>query len=239
MTTVDALAIFAHRDDAELCCGGTLAKLVRLGHRVGIVDLTQGEMGSRGSAATRAAEATTAAAVLGVQVRENLALPDAAITNTPETRAALANVIRRLAPRIVITHAPAGRHPDHRVTAQLVRDACFVGGLAKVAPELPPHRPLKILHAIAYREDQEKPTFVVDISDDFDTKLRAIQCYGSQFDGATQAGEVYPTGEPLYDVIRHQSAHYGSLIRRQYGEPFFTFETMLVDNPLTLDVFSM
>ena len=120
-----------------------------------------------------------------------------------------------------------------------MRDACFVGGLAKVAPELPPHRPLKILHAIAYREDQEKPTFVVDISDDFDTKLRAIQCYGSQFDGATQAGEVYPTGEPLYDVIRHQSAHYGSLIRRQYGEPFFTFETMLVDNPLTLDVFSM
>jgi bacillithiol biosynthesis deacetylase BshB1 len=236
---LDALAIFAHRDDAELTAGGTLAKLARLGHRVGILDLSQGEMGTRGSAATRAEEAGQAAALLGASLRENLALPDAGITNSAETRAQLANVIRRLRPRLVITHAPRGRHPDHKATAQLVRDACFVAGLAKVAPEHPPHRPLKILHAIAYREDGVKPTFVVDITDDFETKLRAIRCYGSQFDGATHAGELYPNGEPLYDLVRHQAAHYGSLIRCRYGEPFFTYETMKVEDPMSLDVASL
>lgn len=233
---LDALAIFAHRDDAELTAGGTLAKLSRLGHRVGILDLTQGEMGTRGSAATRAEEASRAATVLGAVLRENLELPDAGVTNTPETRAQLATVIRRLQPRLIITHAPRGRHPDHKAATQLVRDACFVGGLAKVAPEIPAHRPVKILHAIAYREDHVKPTFVVDISDDFETKLRAIQCFGSQFDDATQAGELYPNGEPLYDLVRHQAAHYGSLIRCRYGEPFFTFETMRVDDPMSLGV---
>jgi len=233
---LDALAVFAHRDDAELTAGGTLAKLARLGHRVGMLDLTEGEMGTRGSAATRADEASRSASVLGAAHRENLGLPDAGIVNTPETRARLANVIRRCTPRLVITHAPRGRHPDHKATVALVRDACFVAGLAKVAPEHPPHRPLKILHAIAYREDHVKPTFVVDISDDFETKLRAIQCFGSQFDGATQAGELYPNGEPLYDLVRHQAAHYGSLIRARYGEPFYTTETMRVDDPMSLDV---
>ena len=239
MPTVDILAIFAHRDDAELLAGGTLAKSARQGHRTAILDLTQGEMGTRGSAATRAAEAAAAAKALGVAVRENLELPDAAITNTPETRAAVASVIRRLKPRVVIAPAREGRHPDHHVTAQLVRDACFVAGLAKVAPEHPPHRPLKLLHALSFREDNEKPTFVVDISDDFESKLAAIKCYASQFDGAIQGGEVFPNGEPMYDIIRHQAAHYGSLIRCRYGEPFNTSETMRVDDLMSLEVSSL
>jgi bacillithiol biosynthesis deacetylase BshB1 len=238
MSTVDILAIFAHRDDAELNAGGTLAKMARQGSRTGILDLTQGEMGTRGSAATRAAEAAAAAKVLGVSVRENLELPDAGITNTPETRAAIAAVIRRLKPRVIIAPAQRGRHPDHHVTAQLVRDACFVAGLAKVAPELPPHRPLKLLHALSFREDHEKPTFVVNIADEFVTKLEAIKCYRSQFDGAIQGGEVFPNGEPLYDIIRHQAAHYGSLIRCMYGEPFYTSETMRVDDLMKLEVSS-
>ncbi len=237
--SLDALAIFAHRDDAELTCGGTLAKLARLGHRVGILDLTQGEMGTRGSAATRAEEASQSAAVLGVALRENLEFPDAGIVASLENRARLANVIRRHQPRLIFTHAPTGRHPDHTATTQLVRDACFVAGLAKVAPDQPPHRPLKILHAIAYREDNTKPTFVVDISDDFETKLRAIQCFASQFDDAVQAGELYPNGEPLYDLVRHQAVHYGSLIRCRYGEPFFTAETVRVDDPMSLEVSSL
>jgi bacillithiol biosynthesis deacetylase BshB1 len=236
MTTVDVLAVFAHRDDAELNCGGTLARLARQGHRTGILDLSQGEMGTRGSAALRAEEASHAAAVLNVTLRENLGLPDAAIVNTPETRTLLASALRRLRPQIVITHAPRGRHPDHKATQALVRDAAFLAGLAKVAPEHPPHRPRKILHAIAYREDNIKPTFVVDITEDFETKLAAIKCYGSQFDGATQSGEIYPNGEPLYDLVRHQAAHYGSLIRCQYGEPFYTHETMRVDDVLALEV---
>jgi bacillithiol biosynthesis deacetylase BshB1 len=244
MSTVDVLAIFAHRDDAELNAGGTLAKLARQGRRTGILDLTQGEMGTRGSAATRAAEAAKASTVLGVAVRENLEFPDAGVTNTPETRAALAAVIRRLRPRVVIAPARHGRHPDHHVTAQLVRDACFVSGLAKLAPERPPHpphpphRPLKLLHALSFREDHEKPTFVVDITDEFETKLAAIKCYASQFDGAIQGGEVFPNGEPLYDIIRHQAAHYGSLIRCRYGEPFYTTETMRVDDVMMLEVAS-
>lgn len=236
MSTVDVLAIFAHRDDAELNAGGTLARLARQGRRTGILDLTQGEMGTRGSAATRAAEAAEAAETLGVTIRENLGLPDAGITNTPETRRAVAAVIRRLTPQVVIAPAQRGRHPDHHVTAQLVRDACFVAGLAKIEPQHPPHRPRKLLHALSFREDHEKPTFVVDISDDFETKLAAIKAYSSQFDGAIQGGEAYPNGEPLYDIIRHQAAHYGSLVRCRYGEPYYTTETMRVDDLMSLEV---
>lgn len=236
MTDVDILAIAAHRDDVELICGGTLLKSARQGHRTAIIDLTAGETGTRGSASLRGEEAAAASEIMGVAVRENLGLPDAGLLNNPETRTILARAIRRLKPTIVIAPALAGRHPDHIVAGQLVRDACFVAGLAKIAPDLAPHRPRKIVHAITFREDYVKPTFVVDISDVFEEKMRAIRCYGSQFDGAVQAGEVYPTGEPLYEVIRHQSAHYGSLIRCRFGEPFHTPETMRVDDITTLEV---
>lgn len=235
MLPLDVLAIVPHPDDAELLCGGTLAKLARAGRRTGILDLTQGEMGTRGSVELRAAEAAAAAQVLGVAVRENLGLPDSGFENRPATRKALAMVLRRLRPQIVIAPAPRGRHPDHRIAAQLVRDACFMAGVRKVDAGTEPHRPRKLLYAITYREDYVKPTFVVDISADFATKLAAIACFASQFEGVTQAGEVYPTGEPLAEVIRHQSAHYGSLIRCAYGEPFWTHETMKVDDVMGLE----
>lgn len=235
-SAVDILAIAAHRDDIELTCGGTLIKAARRGQRTAIVDLTQGEMGTRGSAELRAAEASRAAEVLGVVARENLALPDAGIENTPATRAQLALLIRKFRPRIVIAPAAKGRHPDHRIASQLIRDACFVANLKKVEPAVPPHRPHKIVHCITYRQDFDKPTFVVDISAEFERKLEAIRCYGSQFEGATQAGEVYPTGDPLYEVVRQQAAYYGSLIRTRFGEPFFTYETMRVDDIAALEV---
>ena len=236
MQPIHVLAIAAHRDDVELTCGGTLIKAVKQGYRTAIIDLTQGETGTRGSARERAEEASRAAEVLGVEARENLGFPDAAITNTPETRAEVLRVIRRFAPRVVIAPAPGGRHPDHRVTAELVRDACFLAGLAKLEPGAAPHRPHKILHAMAYREDHIKPTFVVDISDEFEQKLRAVSCYESQFAGAMRAGEIQPNGEPLLDIVRHQAAHYGSLIRTRYGEPFYTTETMRVDDVVSLEV---
>ena len=233
---ITVLAVAAHRDDVELTCGGTLLRAAAAGHTTGILDLTEGEMGTRGSAELRAQEAARAADVLGVSVRENLGLPDAGIVNTPETRRLVAIVIRRLRPRIVIAPALMGRHPDHRETAMLVRDACFVAGLKKIDPDTPAHRPLKVIHCVTYREDFSKPTFVVDISDVFEKKLDAIRCYGSQFEGVTQAGEVYPNGEPLFDVVRHHAAHYGSMIRTRYGEPYFTYETMRVDDIGTLGV---
>jgi N-acetylglucosamine malate deacetylase 1 len=236
MTTVDVLAIAAHPDDVELICGGTLIRAQMLGRSTGILDLAAGEMASRGSPELRAKEAAKAAKVMGVSVRENVGLPDGGITNTPETRARVATVIRRLKPKIVVTHSLHGRHPDHPVVAQLVRDACFVGGLKKVEPTVPIHRPLKVLHALSFREDYEKPTFVVDISEAFERKLEAIGCYESQFGDAVQAGEVYPNGEPLRDLIRHHAAHYGSLIRCRYGEPFHTTETMRVDDVAALEV---
>ena len=238
MSTVDLLAIFPHPDDAELTCGGTLLKSVRQGYRVGIVDLSAGEMASRGSVALREEESGKAASILQVSVRENLGLPDSGLTNTPDTRLLVAKAIRRLKPTVVITTAPSpfGRHPDHRVTAELVRDAVFVAGLKTVAPEVPAHRPRKVLHSITYREDYLRPTFVVDVTDEMEEKLAAIATYQSQFQGATQAGEVYPNGEPLLDIIRHQAAHYGSLIRVRYGEPFHTTETVQIDDVVAMQV---
>lgn len=236
MPTVDLLCIAPHRDDAELTCGGTLIKAADDGHRVGVLDLTAGEMGTRGSAQLRAEEAERAAALMGLSVRENLGLPDADIQNTRATRERLVAAVRRLQPRVVIIPAARGRHPDHRLAAELARDACFLAGLAKYVPDVPKHRPFKLLHAASYREDAIKPTFVVDVTAQFERKLAAIACYGSQFQGLTQAGEVYPNGEPLPDIVTHQAAHYGSLIRRRYGEPFHTDETMLVSDVLALDV---
>ncbi|HMA01322.1 MAG: bacillithiol biosynthesis deacetylase BshB1 [Gemmatimonas sp.] len=236
MTTVDVLAIAAHRDDIELTCGGTLLKAAAQGQRTAIVDLTQGEMGTRGTAELRAAEASRAAEILCVAARVNLGLPDAGIINTPENRARLVRVIRQFQPRVVIAPSITGRHPDHRVSAELVTDACFLSGLAKIEPDVPRFRPFKLLHSLTYREDPVKPTFVVDISEEFERKLLAIRAYASQFDGVTQAGEAFPNGEPLYDIVRHQAAHYGSLIRVRYGEPFYTAETMRVDDLMSLNV---
>ena len=236
MTRVDVLAIAAHPDDVELVCGGTLVRAQMLGRTTGILDLAAGELASKGTPDLRAKEAAKSAKVMGVSVRENLGLPDGGIQNTPETRAKIAIVIRRLKPEIVITHSLHGRHPDHPIVAQLVRDACFVAGLRKIEPKVPHHRPRKVLHALSFREDYQKPTFVVDITDAFEKKLEAIGCYESQFGEAVQAGEVYPNGEPLHELIRHHAAHYGSLIRCRYGEPFYTTETMRVDDVAALEV---
>ena len=239
MTTIDLLAIAAHRDDVELTCAGTLIKTARAGYRTGVVDLTAGETGTRGDTATRAQEAAAAATVMGVSERLNAGLPDAHLHNTDETRRVVVGLIRRLRPRVVILPFPVGRHPDHRIASELGRDACFLAGLAKYDAEGAAHKPEKILYALAYREDPVKPTFVVDISAEFETKMQAIRCYASQFDAVDSAGEIFPTGQQLYQLIRTQNAHYGSLIRAAYGEPFMTSETVRVDDVVTMGVQSM
>jgi bacillithiol biosynthesis deacetylase BshB1 len=237
--TVDLLAIAAHPDDAELTCGGTLAKAARQGYRTGILDLTRGEMGTRGDPATREHEAQKAARVLGLTRRLNAGLPDAHLSNNQEQRRVLVELIRQLQPRVVILPFPVGRHPDHRIASELARDACYLAGLARYPASGEPHRPSKILYALAYREDPIKPTFVVDISEEFETKLEAIRCYASQFNGVKAAGEIFPTGQDLYELVRIQSAHYGSLIRTRYGEPFMTYETVRVDDVVKLEVQSL
>lgn len=236
---VDILAFGAHPDDVELTCGGTLAKATRSGYRAAIVDLTRGEMGTRGSIQIRAEEAAFAARVLGVEERINAGLPDAGIHNTDGTRKVIVAILRKLRPRVVMLPFPVGRHPDHRVASELVRDACFLSGLAKYANDGMVHKVEKIIYAMAYREDPLKPTFVVDISDEFEKKLEAITCYASQFEGVVSAGEIYPTGQNLFDLIRTQNQHYGSLIRAAYGEPFLTHETIRIDDIVTMGVQSI
>ena len=236
---VDLLAIAAHRDDVELTCAGTLLRAADAGHRTGILELTAGESGTRGSAALRGEEAARAAAILGVTERRNAGLPDAHIHNTDEARRIVAGEIRHFQPQVVILPFPIGRHPDHRLASELGRDACFLAGLRRYDAPGEPWRPRKILYALAYREDPVKPTFVVDVSAQFERKMQAIRCYASQFDGAQNAGEIFPTGQDLYSLVEIQSAHYGSLIRTRYGEPFFTHETMAVDDVVALGVQSM
>ncbi len=237
--TVALLAIAAPRDDVELTCAGTLIKAADAGYTTGILDLTAGESGSRGSAALRGEEAERAAQLMGVTERRNAGLPDAHLANTDETRRVLVEQIRHFAPRTVILPYPVGRHPDHRVASELARDACYLAGLSRYDAGGTPHRPHKILYSLAYREDPVKPTFVVDISDQFARKLAAIRCYASQFDGALNAGEIFPTGQDLYGLVEVQNAHYGSLIRTRFGEPYWTHETLRVDDVVALEGQSM
>ena len=231
------LAVGCHPDDVELTCGGTVRKAADRGHAVGILDLTRGEMGSRGTPELRAEEARRAAKILGARVRENLGLPDAHLSNGDSERRTVVGAIRRLRPDVVILPYVRGRHPDHRVGSELVRDACFLAGLRNYGEGLS-HRPRKVIYAASFREDAGKPTFVVDITGQFERKMEAIACYASQFEGVTQAGEAFPTGQPFAELVETQNRHYGSLIRRPFGEPFMTEETMEVDDVVGLGVAS-
>ncbi|MDH3289484.1 MAG: bacillithiol biosynthesis deacetylase BshB1 [Gemmatimonadota bacterium] len=233
------LAIGAHPDDVELTCGGTLVKAARQGYRTAIVDMTGGETGTHGSQSVRASEADAAASVLGATIRLNAGLPDAGLHNTDETRRVVVELIRRIRPLVVVLPYPIGRHPDHRIASELCRDASYLAGLANYPAAGEAHRPEKILYTLAYREDAVKPAFVVDISDEFETKLEAIRCYGSQFDGRMAAGEIFPAGGDVYENVRMHCARYGSLIRVAYGEPYLTHETVRIDDVVAMGVRSM
>lgn len=238
---IDLLAIFAHPDDAELHCGGTLLRAADQGYRTAILDLTAGESGTRGSPEIRRREAERAAEILGLATRRNAGLPDGALENSPAARATVARFIRELQPLTVILHGPAGRHPDHRAAHQLGRDACFIAGLRRAPIEGSAYRPAKVIFATTYQEEPAKPSFVVDISDYIERKLDAIFAYESQFDERTlHAGDVFGGHtRPLRDQIRAHCAHYGSLIRRDFGEPFLTLETLRVDDVVRLPVRSI
>jgi N-acetylglucosamine malate deacetylase 1 len=234
---LDLLAVMAHPDDAELLCGGALIKSADAGHRVGVLDLTAGEMGSTGSVETRAGEAARAAEIMGLAERRCLGLSDSVLENDQGSRHAVVEQIRALRPRVVVTHWKVGRHRDHRVAAELVRDACFLSGLKKLDVEGAPFRPLKLLYATGFREDADPPDFVVDVTAQMDRKLEAIAAYTSQFSEVAQAGEVFPGGDrPLAEQIRAKLAHYGSLIRVSCGEPFRVDESLEVGDLAELGV---
>jgi len=233
---LDLLAIMAHPDDAELLCGGTLAKAAAQGYRVGILDLTAGESGSAGSAGERAREAEAAAGIVGLTTRRTAGLPDAALENTPAGRNTVAKILRELRPATVILHWPEARHPDHAAASALGHDACFIAGLTRAPIAGEPFRPTKVLYALTYQEAHLKPTFVVDITPFMQTKLDAIFAFGTQLANRTALGDVLGGDRPIREQILAHHAHYGSYIRTQYGEPFFTKETVAVEDVVRLGV---
>ena len=253
---LDILAIAAHRDDVEQTCGGTLLKMAQRGRRTGILDLTQGEMGTRGTAEDRAREAAEAASILRVSWRQALDIPDGRVENTFENRLKVARLIREHRPRVVILPYWKGRHPDHYTASILGYEACFLSGLAKLdlssasvdagdspgslatarsqdagAADLPPHRPSKIIYATLYYD--VRPTFVVDITELFEARFQALMAYKSQFSDQEAGKDLFPAQAEIRARIEAMARFYGLLGGVTYAEPFLQKEVGLVED-LTL-----
>lgn len=251
LKALDILAIAAHRDDVEQTCGGTLLKMAALGHRTGILDLSQGEMGTRGTAEDRAREAADAARILKVSWRYALDIPDGRVENTWENRLKIARVVREQRPRVVILPYWQGRHPDHYTCSTLGYEACFLAGLTKLGktrgwtePEdleaiasLPPHRPFKIVYASLYYDI--RPTFVVDITDHFEARLEALLAYKSQYENQQAGSGDFPLNEEIRERLATMAGFYGLLAGVKYAEPFVQKEVGMVDDLLTIPVKSL
>ena len=247
--SLDILAIAAHRDDVEQTCGGTLLKAAQRGQRTGILDLTQGEMGTRGSAADRAREAGEAARILKTSFRDALDIPDGRVENTWENRLKIARVIRRQRPRVVILPYWQGRHPDHYTCSTLGYEACFLAGLSKLqlqesasagAPmELadPPHRPFKIVYATLYYDI--RPTFVVDITGQFEARLESLFAYKSQYTDQAAGRQDFPAHAEIRERVEAMARFYGLLAGVKYAEPFLQKEVGLVDDLTMIPVKSI
>ena len=281
--SLDILAIAAHRDDVEQTCGGTLLKMAERGHRTGILDLTQGEMGTRGSAEDRAREAAEAAKILRVSHRQALDIPDGRVENTWENRLKVGRVIRQTRPRVVILPYWEGRHPDHYTASKLGYEACFLAGLAKLdleralisqqsafsqvasavasvvageeqsrverAPSpanlgsgsslatLTPHRPYKIIYATLYFDI--RPTFVVDITDQFEARFESLMAYKTQFSDQEAGKDIFPARGEIRARIESMARFYGMLAGVTYAEPFLQKEVGLVEDVTAIPVKSI
>ena len=231
---LDLLAIAAHPDDVELTCGGTLIKMARRGYKTGILDLTAGEMGTRGTPETRAKEAAKAAKLLGVAWRGTLGVPDSDVQPLRQYKLELAGVIRELRPKTVILPYWQARHPDHYHASTLGYEGCFLAGLKQLPMEGEPHRPFKILYSTSYAD--VRPTFVVDITKEFEQRRKAILAFGSQFRPAKRAAKskVFLAIDRLEDEMNQLARHYGQMIGVKYGEPFLTKELMQVEDVVAM-----
>lgn len=252
---LDILAIAAHRDDVEQTCGGTLLKAAQRGQTTGILDLTQGEMGTRGTAEDRAGEASDAAKILQVIWRRALDIPDGRVENTWQNRLKVASAIRETRPRVVILPYWKGRHPDHYTASVLGYEACFLAGLKKLElggqysavnqgsartnpiESFAPHRPFKIIYATLYYD--VRPTFVVDISDQFEGKFASILAYKSQFSDQDAGKDLFPAHDEIRARVDAMARFYGMLGGVTYAEPFLQKEVGLVDDLLAIPVKSI
>jgi bacillithiol biosynthesis deacetylase BshB1 len=233
----DILAIAAHRDDVEQTCGGTLLRMAARGLRTAILDLTQGEAGTRGTADERALEAGEAARILGVGWRQALNFPDGAIANTLENRIAIARVLRRLCPRVVILPYWQARHPDHAIVAALGYEACFLSGLTKIDTGTEPHRPFKIVYASLYAD--VRPSFIVDITPFIEQRHLALMAYRSQYANQSAGSGLFVPEEEIRERTFAEARHYGLLAGVRYGEPFVQKEVGIVDDLTLLPVQSI
>lgn len=228
---VDILAIGAHPDDVDLGVGGTLHKMAAAGYIVGIVDLTRGELSSRGTPAERSAEAEAAARILGVATRVNAELPDGELANAPEYRAKLLGLICEFCPKVILAHMDTDRHPDHRAAHFLTRDANFFAGVTRAAEPHRPHRADHVFYFHPYYQGASAPQFVIDISDHFEAKIEALKAFRSQFHNPGYEGhETFVASASFWDQIRVRAEYWGGRIGVTYGEPLFA------DGPLAMDV---
>jgi len=230
--SLDLLAIAAHPDDVEQTCGGTLIKMAEKGYRTGVLDLTAGDMGTRGTPEKRLEESIEAAKIMLVGCRDNLHFPDARLENTISARMTLALKIRELRPRVVILPHWQGRHPDHYRAAKLGYEACFLAGLKKLDEYSEPHRPYKIIYSSIYAN--VTPSFVVDISAQFERRMAALLSYRSQYGGGTEGGDLFPEEREVRERLGAIARFYGNLVGTKYGEPFVVKETMLVEDVVAM-----
>ena len=234
---LDILALAAHRDDVEQTCAGTLLKMSERGYRTGILDLTQGEMGTRGTAEDRAREAAEAARILKVSWRHALDIPDGRVENTWENRLKVVRVLRDQRPRVLILPYWEGRHPDHYTASILGYEAAFISGLAKLPVEGTAHRPFKIIYASLYRD--VRPTFVVDITDQFETRFASLMAYKSQFTDQEAGSGIFPAQKEIRARVESMARFYGMMGGVTYAEPFVQKEIGLVDDVLAIPVKSI
>jgi LmbE family N-acetylglucosaminyl deacetylase len=290
MTSLDILAIAAHRDDVEQTCGGTLLKMAQRGYRTGILDLTRGEMGTRGSAEDREREAAEAARILQASWRGALDIPDGRVENTWENKLKVARVLREQRPRVVILPYWKGRHPDHYTASTLGYEACFLAGLAKLdvgrasavdstaintqhsafsqagqgeespragrpfdslraGPQdsrrdagatdigAPPHRPFKIIYATLYYD--VRPTFVVDITEQFEARFQSLMAYKTQFSDQQPGKDLFPAQKEIRARVEAMARFYGMLGGVEMAEPFMQKEVGLVDDLMMVPVKSV
>lgn len=231
---LDVLAVSPHPDDVELHCGGLMIRFADLGYATGIVDMSKGEMGTRGTVDGRKREAAAAAEILGLSERLNLGLPDARIGASETHRDALLDAIRRFQPEMLLVPHEAVRHPDHGATARLAKDAAFLAGLEKIETDRPAFRPRQLVFYLthhAYRDPS--PSFIVDITSTYSRKVGAIKAHRSQFhDADSTEPETYISRPEFLEEVEAQNRYYGSLIGARYGEPFVVREYLSIDDPL-------
>lgn len=226
---LNILAFGAHPDDVELSCGGTIVKMVKTGYKVGVIDITEAELSTRGNVELRKQETKKSAEILKLQVRENLKIQDGQIENNQENRLKVINCIRKYQPDIILAPYFEDRHPDHVHVSNLVNESNFYSGLNKIKSNYPPYRAKNVIYY--YQHLVDKPSFVVDITAEFEKKMEAVKAFTSQFyDPHSKEPETYISNKQFFESLKTRAQYFGYQIGVEFGEPFFIKSAIKIDN---------